>query len=65
MEEEETRGDGVMTFAPPPLWQSGSPWSPPLWEPMDGAQRAGAAAGTAEPGTLLSRLSVRVTQAQP
>lgn len=64
MEDEETRGDGVMVSAPPPLWLSGSSWSPLLWEPVDGAQRAGAAAGTAEPGMLLSRLFVRVTQAQ-
>lgn len=64
MEDEETRGDGVMVSAPPPLWQSCSPWSPPLWEPADAAQRAGAAAGTAEPGMLLSGLLVRVTQAQ-
>lgn len=31
MEDEETRGEGVMTCAPPPPCQSGSPWSPPGW----------------------------------
>lgn len=64
VEDEETRGDGVMTSAPPPRWRSGSPWSPPLWEPRDGAHREGAAAGTAGPGTLLSGVSGRVTQTQ-